>query len=125
MAMVKNQKDGSLFVFENTLDKGKPQDIRVTGDPESATVIVGLDEGLMSMRVGATRGAKEQGSGFQGLGCGPDHPSSASMLSKALRSLTLDKARQAHREGNQAPTGFIFLCGAALCDCARVSCSSN
>jgi len=55
VAMVKNQKDGSLFVFENTLDKGKPQDIRVTGDPESATVIVGLDEGLMSMRVGGIR----------------------------------------------------------------------
>jgi len=49
------QKDGSYFIFEDTVSKGKPSDIRVTGDPETASVIAGLDEGLITMRVGGIR----------------------------------------------------------------------
>lgn len=55
VAMVKDGK-GALFVFQDTTGpKGKPQDIRVTGDPETANVITGLDEGIMSMKVGGIR----------------------------------------------------------------------
>ena len=43
------------LIFDNSVEKGKPNDIRLTGDPESATVIVGLDEGLLSMRSGGLR----------------------------------------------------------------------
>lgn len=43
------------LIFDNSVEKGKPNDIRLTGDPESATVIAGLDEGLLSMRSGGLR----------------------------------------------------------------------
>jgi peptidylprolyl isomerase len=43
------------LIFDNSLEKGKPNDIRLTGDASSATVIAGLDEGLLSMRSGGTR----------------------------------------------------------------------
>jgi len=55
VAMVENPKDKSLFTFESTIDKKKPADIRVTGDPETCNVIAGLDEGLMTMQVGGVR----------------------------------------------------------------------
>ena len=45
--IAKNEKGQ---IFDNSLEKGKPNDIRVTGDPESANVIPGLDEGLLTMR---------------------------------------------------------------------------
>ena len=43
------------LIFDNSVEKGKPNDIRLTGDPESATVIAGLDEGMLSMRSGGLR----------------------------------------------------------------------
>lgn len=55
VAMVENPKDKSLFTFQSTVEKKKPADIRVTGDPETANVIAGLDEGLMTMKVGGVR----------------------------------------------------------------------
>jgi hypothetical protein len=48
-------KDGSYTIFSDTVTAGKPLDIRVTGDPETAGVIAGLDEGLSTMRVGGIR----------------------------------------------------------------------
>ena len=50
--IAKNEKGQ---IFDNSLEKGKPNDIRVTGDPESANVIPGLDEGLLTMRSGGIR----------------------------------------------------------------------
>ena len=32
------------LIFDNSLEKGKPNDIRITGDATSALVIAGLDE---------------------------------------------------------------------------------
>ena len=55
VAMVKNGKSDDLFIFQNTVASRSPQDIRVTGDPETANVIAGLDEGLISMKVGGIR----------------------------------------------------------------------
>ena len=40
---------------DNSLEKGKPNDVRVTGDPTSANVIPGLDEGILTMRSGGIR----------------------------------------------------------------------
>jgi peptidylprolyl isomerase len=47
-------------IFDNSLDKGKPNDIRVvdcvgTGDYDSCTVIPGFDEGLLTMKSGGIR----------------------------------------------------------------------
>ena len=47
-------------VFDNSLEKGKPNDIRVvdcvgTGDYDSCTVIPGFDEGLLTMKSGGIR----------------------------------------------------------------------
>uniref|UniRef100_A0A7S0N1U2 peptidylprolyl isomerase n=1 Tax=Pyramimonas obovata TaxID=1411642 RepID=A0A7S0N1U2_9CHLO len=55
VAMVKNGKNDELFIFQNTVASNSPQDIRVTGDPETANVIAGLDEGLITMKVGGIR----------------------------------------------------------------------
>lgn len=55
VAMVKNGKNDELFIFQNTVASKSPQDIRVTGDPETANVIAGLDEGIISMKVGGIR----------------------------------------------------------------------
>ena len=50
--IAKNEKGQ---IFDNSLEKGKPNDVRVTGDPTSANVIPGLDEGLLTMRSGGIR----------------------------------------------------------------------
>lgn len=52
-----------LRVFESTLEKGKPADIRVTsgGEDGPASVIKGMNEGLQSMQPGGVRRANEQG----------------------------------------------------------------
>eukprot|EP00227_Mantoniella_beaufortii_P021121 CAMPEP_0197578556 /NCGR_PEP_ID=MMETSP1326-20131121/2713_1 /TAXON_ID=1155430 /ORGANISM="Genus nov. species nov., Strain RCC2288" /LENGTH=232 /DNA_ID=CAMNT_0043141743 /DNA_START=176 /DNA_END=874 /DNA_ORIENTATION=+ len=50
--IAKNEKG---LIFDNSLEKGKPNDIRVTGDPTSCTVVPGLDEGLLTMRSGGIR----------------------------------------------------------------------
>jgi len=47
-------------VFDNSLDKGKPNDIRVvdcvgSGELDSCTVIPGFDEGLLTMKSGGIR----------------------------------------------------------------------
>lgn len=55
VAMVKSGKSDDLFIFQNTVALKTPQDIRVTGDPETANVIAGLDEGLITMKVGGIR----------------------------------------------------------------------
>ena len=46
-----------LRVFDNSLEKGKPYDIRVTSGTEDgpAVVIKGLNEGLLSMKPGGLR----------------------------------------------------------------------
>uniref|UniRef100_A0A7R9SV02 peptidylprolyl isomerase n=1 Tax=Polyblepharides amylifera TaxID=1486889 RepID=A0A7R9SV02_9CHLO len=55
VAMVKNPKDGSMFVFDDTRAKGKPMEIRVFDNPEISDLIVGLNEGIKSMKVGGIR----------------------------------------------------------------------
>jgi len=74
VALVKDGK-GQLFVFQDTTAT-KPQDIRVTGDPETANVIPGLDEGIISMRVGGIRRLYVPGPlAFpKGLASGPGRP---------------------------------------------------
>ena len=47
-------KNEQGFIFDNSLEKGKPNDVRVTGDPTSANVIPGLDEGILTMKSGAS-----------------------------------------------------------------------
>jgi peptidylprolyl isomerase len=48
-------KNEQGFIFDNSLEKGKPNDVRVTGDPTSANVIPGLDEGILTMKSGGVR----------------------------------------------------------------------
>jgi peptidylprolyl isomerase len=48
-------KNEQGFIFDNSLEKGKPNDVRVTGDPTSANVIPGLDEGILTMKSGGIR----------------------------------------------------------------------
>ncbi|EEH59721.1 uncharacterized protein MICPUCDRAFT_24728 [Micromonas pusilla CCMP1545] len=48
-------KNEAGLIFDNSLEKGKPNDIRVTGDPTSSLVIPGLDEGILTMRSGGVR----------------------------------------------------------------------
>ena len=43
------------LIFDNSLEKGKPNDIRITGDATSALVIAGLDEGILTMKSGGIR----------------------------------------------------------------------
>mmetsp|Transcript_14819 Transcript_14819/g.24256 ORF Transcript_14819/g.24256 Transcript_14819/m.24256 type:complete len:231 (-) Transcript_14819:538-1230(-) len=50
--IAKNEKG---LIFDNSLEKGKPNDIRVTGDPTSSLVIAGLDEGILTMKSGGLR----------------------------------------------------------------------
>jgi peptidylprolyl isomerase len=50
--IAKNEKG---LIFDNSLEKGKPNDVRVTGDPTSCLVIPGLDEGILTMRSGGLR----------------------------------------------------------------------
>lgn len=50
--IAKNEKG---LIFDNSLEKGKPNDVRVTGDPTSSLVIPGLDEGILSMKSGGLR----------------------------------------------------------------------
>mmetsp|Transcript_31601 Transcript_31601/g.103001 ORF Transcript_31601/g.103001 Transcript_31601/m.103001 type:complete len:219 (-) Transcript_31601:103-759(-) len=63
-------------VFTDTLEKNAPVDVRVTGDPETANVIAGLDEGLLSMRSGGVRRLYIPGSlAFpKGLASAPGRP---------------------------------------------------
>jgi peptidylprolyl isomerase len=48
-------KNEQGFIFDNSLEKGKPNDVRVTGDPRSSLVIPGLDEGILTMKSGGIR----------------------------------------------------------------------
>ena len=48
-------KNEQGFIFDNSLEKGKPNDVRVTGDPTSCNVIPGLDEGILTMKSGGIR----------------------------------------------------------------------
>ena len=50
--IAKNEKG---LIFDNSLEKGKPNDVRVTGDPTSCLVIPGLDEGILTMKSGGLR----------------------------------------------------------------------
>ena len=63
-------------IFDNSLEKGKPNDIRVTGDPTSAIVIPGLDEGILGMNSGGIRRLYIPGElGFpKGLASAPGRP---------------------------------------------------
>lgn len=65
-----------LAVFDSTLSRGQPADVRVTGDPETANVIPGLDEGLSTMNVGGIRRLYVPGSlAFpKGLPAAPGRP---------------------------------------------------
>lgn len=46
-------QEGKLF--ENSIAEGRPRDVRVTGASDSRNIIAGLDEGILSMRVGEKR----------------------------------------------------------------------
>ena len=65
-------------IFENSVEKGKPFDIRVvSGDADSpASTVAGLNEGLKTMRSGGLRRLYVPGAlGFpKGLPSGPGRP---------------------------------------------------
>lgn len=63
-------------IFDNSVEKGKPYDIRVVDSSEEAEVIKGLNEGLKSMRPGGVRRLYIPGelSFPKGLPSGPGRP---------------------------------------------------
>lgn len=67
-----------LRVFESTLEKGKPSDIRVTsgGEDGPASVIKGMNEGLQTMQPGGVRRLYIPGelAFVKGLGSAPGRP---------------------------------------------------
>jgi peptidylprolyl isomerase len=63
-------------IFDNSLEKGKPYDIRIVEDNAEADVIAGLNEGIKGLRVGGIRRLYIPGelSFPKGLASGPGRP---------------------------------------------------